>query len=245
MLTSGVDVERDPLGRGLSLVAARAFAPGEVLLDEPPRFLLVEADDGVDDELLAATCAATGQSAAHELPRTLAAALALWVRLPHAERCAMAELFCKPDDPGLAELCASIAAEVRTRVPRLSHVGEDAGVPPLGDALLVWLLSSHTTACVESGNEGAALFALGHRCNHSCAPNAAYVPAGAHRLRLRALVPIRAGEHIFTSYLRSHELLAPCHVRRALLSARKCFRCVCARCAAADDAEPELSLIHI
>ncbi|KAJ1627314.1 hypothetical protein T492DRAFT_876898, partial [Pavlovales sp. CCMP2436] len=55
----GVRVVEDALGHGLSLVAVRDYESGEVLLDEPPRFLLVEETDGVDAELLEAVCAAT------------------------------------------------------------------------------------------------------------------------------------------------------------------------------------------
>lgn len=236
--TDGVRVDVDADGHGLALFATRAFAPGDVLLDEPPLFLLVEEEDGVDAELLAATCAATGRAPAEELPRTFAAVLALWLRLGARERAAMGALFCTPDGPGLAELCGSIAADVRDRVPRLAA----ADPSELGAALCAWLLSSHDTACDATGRGGAAIFAIGHRCNHSCAPNVAYVPVGKHRLSLRALVPIAAGEPVVCSYLCQHELLAPRAQRRQLLAARKSFVCDCARCRAADEAEPERRL---
>ncbi|KAJ1627315.1 hypothetical protein T492DRAFT_182313 [Pavlovales sp. CCMP2436] len=151
----------------------------------------------------------------------------------------MLALFSTPDEPGLSELCASIAAAVRARVPRLAAGGDAA---ELSRAMLAWLLSSHATACAESGREGAAIFALGHRCNHSCEPNAVYAPGGAHRLRLRALRPIVRGEAVCCSYLVQHELLMPCTLRRKMLTARKNFRCACARCRRDDDAEPERGL---
>lgn len=225
-------------GHGLSLAASRAFAPGEVVLDEAPRFLLVEEANGVDAELLAAVCAATGRALAEELPRTLAAVLSLWLRLDLHERDAMGALFCTPDAPGLAELCASIAAAVAARIPRL----RGADPTQLGGALCAWLLSSHETFDAESGRAGAAIFQIGHRCNHSCEPNVAYLPVHSHRLSLRALRPIAAGEPVVCSYLRQPELLMPRGPRRALLAARKSFCCGCARCATADDAEPERRL---
>lgn len=87
----------------------------------------------------------------------------------------------------------------------------------------------------ESGsflnNEGSGLYEMQSACNHSCVPNAEpNFPFGNHRLQLRALRPISAGEEIFISYLDDCMLSRSRHSRQKELAMNYLFICECEKC---------------
>ena len=222
----GVVVEILAGGHGSSLRASRAFAAGEIMLEEPPRFVLLDAAEA-NPELLAAVCEASGMPPDADMARKIAGVLELWLGADEPARVALREMFGTPDDPelGMAEFIDTLVVDVQKLYAPLG-----GSVPAdMAHVVLVWLLSAHTI------DAGSAVFETGHRCNHSCAPNVTYSNSGASdpsALVFRALRPIAKGEPLQVSYLTSHDLLAPGIVRRQILAKRKSFECACGRCVA-------------
>ena len=223
---------------GTSLVAARSFCTGEVLLRELPRFTLAESPS---DDVKAAVVATMGErAAAGEIGNLIAGVLDLWLRSDALGRKSLCEeFFCIPDacSSGMAEFVHALVVKLVAACERLQACcSSEVDISQLTAVLLSWLLASHTLA-----NDGTALFRVGHRANHSCDPNAAYhADALTGMLVYSALRPIAAGEEICFSYLHAHELLMPASLRRQMLLGRKRFECACERCVAADrdDAAP-------
>jgi hypothetical protein len=97
-------------------------------------------------------------------------------------------------------------------------------------ALLVAELNSHS---FENGKR-MAIFDIGSKAAHSCAPNAAYssrdVPG---HLSYKAIKPIAAADHVTFSYI-ADLFNTPTEGRRAELESTKRFACHCERCDAPD-----------
>jgi hypothetical protein len=224
---SGAIIETLDGGHGTSLRAARAFAAGEIVLQESPRFVLLRSVE-VDAELLRAVCEASGLGPEADMALTIASVLELWAGADEAARAAMAECFGTPDDPslGMADFVAKLVRDVQGLHAPLAACDAEQ----LAHSVLVWLLSAHTI------DKGAAIFEIGHRCNHSCTPNVTFQNSVSddhpNGLVFRAIRPIECGESLQTSYLVGPELMAPGCVRRRLLETRKSFVCACSRCAA-------------
>ena len=87
---------------------------------------------------------------------------------------------------------------------------------------------------------GLGLFPLVALLNHSCDPNMAFeyqFAAAAPHMAVRALRPVGAGQELCVSYV---DLLESTPRRRQRLQREKGFRCVCERCALADEhSDPE------
>ncbi len=214
-------VIRDAFGKGLRV--ARAFAAGEIVLQERPRFVLPRAAD-IDAQLLGHVCEASGLATEADMAKTIAGALDLWINSGKAARNELLEFFGTPDDPqGLGEFVQKLVCDIQAL-----HVPLGGSDPKdLAHAVLTWLLSAHTVA------QGMALFTVGHRCNHSCSPNVVFQNIDddlADGLAFRTLKPLDAGEILSVSYLLGPELMSPGFVRRELLAKRKCFECGCTRC---------------
>eukprot|EP00928_Gymnodinium_smaydae_P095093 TRINITY_DN8118_c0_g1_i1.p1 TRINITY_DN8118_c0_g1~~TRINITY_DN8118_c0_g1_i1.p1 ORF type:complete len:438 (+),score=123.43 TRINITY_DN8118_c0_g1_i1:190-1503(+) len=87
----------------------------------------------------------------------------------------------------------------------------------------------------SDGPELVALYHMGSKAQHSCFPNCAYRNV-AGRLVFTALVDIEAETVIAFSYcLDWRELQLPTFLRRALVTERRCFDCLCERCVASED----------
>ena len=86
------------------------------------------------------------------------------------------------------------------------------------------------------GYEGAIVYDIVSRLNHSCAPNLASTGArGIHGFadataEVAALRDVAEGEELFISYLTEDDLEKPTSARRALLQSKYNFLCGCARC---------------
>lgn len=211
----------DAFGHGLRV--SRDFAAGEVVLEERPRFVMVYGAH-VDAQLLASVCEVSGLTADADMARTIGGALELWIHSDTAARTELLELFGTPDDPqGVGEFVLTLARDIQAlHTPLAGSDPED-----LAHAVLIWLLSAHTTA------QGMAVFTIGHRCNHSCSPNVVFQNTNddlSDGLVFRALRSLDAGEMLSVSYLLGPELMSPGFVRRELLTKRKCFECACTRC---------------
>ena len=90
----------------------------------------------------------------------------------------------------------------------------------------IWLSNAYPT---EDEPESAAVFRVASRLNHSCQPNAhAAYDLRTHRMRVHALVPIRAGEEVFVSYLGGDPDVRS--ARRAELLRDFGFECRCRKC---------------
>ena len=86
------------------------------------------------------------------------------------------------------------------------------------------------------GYEGAIVYDIVSRLNHSCAPNLASTGArGIHGFadataEGAALRDVAEGEELFISYLTEDDLEKPTSARRALLQSKYNFLCGCGRC---------------
>lgn len=133
----------------------------------------------------------------------------------------------------MAEFVRGLVQDVQNHYPPVAEFSAQQ----LAQVLNVWLLAAHSTP------GGAALFVMGHRCNHSCDPTAFYTVSDTGELVFRAQRPLAEGDAVEFSYLYGYELTAPCFLRRQWLEARKCFVCGCPRCVAeAGGQEPGRSL---
>jgi hypothetical protein len=194
----------------LKSTAARAFDPGDTVLQEEPAFVLpndyqLKAGAG----LLSAVCEASGMPPDAEMAIRIAAVLDIWLCASVPERDALHDMFGLPDDGG--PMSDFVLALIRDMQGIFEPIAQ-CNVEELGHAVLVWLLSAYTT------KDGCAMFTLGHRANHCCRPNIAYhnMPgkAGRNTLVFRALRTIGKGEPLQVSYLVGHELMAPRTVRQ-------------------------------
>lgn len=80
-------------------------------------------------------------------------------------------------------------------------------------------------------NEGAALYTIHSKINHSCVPNAQPTfPHSNHTLALTAIGTIEAGDEISISYLDECSLERSRHSRQKELQENYLFVCQCARC---------------
>ncbi|XP_063230285.1 histone-lysine N-trimethyltransferase SMYD5 isoform X1 [Bacillus rossius redtenbacheri] len=88
-------------------------------------------------------------------------------------------------------------------------------------------------------SEGAGLYSLQSRCNHSCQPNAEVTfPHSSSRLVLVATRDILPGEEVCVSYLDECALARSRHSRHRLLRENYLFVCTCSKCAA-EASEPD------
>ena len=221
---SGV-VIGDGDGFGQCLVSTCTFQPGIVVLREEPSHLLSGKGPASVEKAVRAAVAGTHLAS---LAGMIANVLHACVELGSAARARLVlAFFHAPDAPELSVELMRVVKAVQRRLPAVAAC--DAS--ELVQILLIWLLSSHSAADGSvAWRDGAALFAVAHRANHSCSPNVAYRLEGG-RLVYRALRHIATGEAVCPSYLWAHELLQPTHLRRALLAQRKYFLCGCERCA--------------
>jgi len=80
----------------------------------------------------------------------------------------------------------------------------------------------------EDEPEGAAVFRVASRLNHSCAPNAhAAYNVRTKRMTVHALVPIHAGQEVLVSYLGDPDMRS---IRQSELLRDFGFRCRCHMC---------------
>jgi hypothetical protein len=214
----GVRVEdRAELG-GRTLVAARAFAVGDVVLAEAP--LLRWTDDAADSggAFLAAVAAA---------PAAVAEALSEFARpaldtdspvVRARGEFAAQWLAAHPDAP---------AGWTHAHVHGLCLVADTNAHTFLGDA------AAATRESQEQPARQLALFRVGSKAAHACRPNTLYSSKAGGVLRYVATQPIAAGEPVLFSYLSG--VARPREARRAQLRLSKHFECRCVRCAGADD----------
>lgn len=79
--------------------------------------------------------------------------------------------------------------------------------------------------------EGAGLYPLQSKCNHSCQPNAEVsFESGNHKLVLKAIRDIQIGEEVCISYIADCELSRSRHSRQKLLQQNYVFTCECELC---------------
>ncbi|XP_053969518.1 histone-lysine N-trimethyltransferase SMYD5 [Anastrepha ludens] len=79
--------------------------------------------------------------------------------------------------------------------------------------------------------EGAGLYILQSKINHSCVPNAqSTFPYSNDIVVLKALAPIEAGEEICISYLDECQLTRSRHSRQKILKENYIFICQCPKC---------------
>jgi len=94
------------------------------------------------------------------------------------------------------------------------------------------IMSYNSYSC--PGNEGQLLYPTISKVNHSCAANATTI-AAQDCGQLMCVLPITAGEEIFSSYLSDVDLIRPIQQRRQILSKGWDFQCCCPRCKAFKD----------
>ena len=211
MAHPGLRVEALPeLGR--TLVAARAFAPYEVVLSEAPLLSWSGKQGG-----------ASFLDAAAAAPADVVAALLDFAR-PAL------------DDPS-PRVGQQKDAATKWLAARDSAVPDGWTAETAHALLLVADTNTHSFAGSSDGGAGArlALFALASKAAHSCAPNCLYSSrSAAGTLRYVASRAIAEGEAVTFSYL-ADEQASPRAARRAQLLATKHFLCRCTRCAGRDD----------
>ena len=140
---------------GNELIAKRAFAAGEIVLDEAARFLLVDGACPAEPALQQEVAAALKLPLEADMVQTLAGALALWVPLDAAEREQLLGVFNTPDgDGGMASFLSEMVATVQAKWEPLGTCDRQE----LTSVLCAWLLSAHTTSCDMTGECGSGLF---------------------------------------------------------------------------------------
>nr|XP_002127168.1 SET and MYND domain-containing protein 5 isoform X1 [Ciona intestinalis] len=86
--------------------------------------------------------------------------------------------------------------------------------------------------------EGAGLYRIQSKCNHSCEPNAEVCfPNNNHRLAVKACRDIAAGEEITISYLSQCQIARGCRSRQQYLKENYLFHCCCSKCSEQTDEE--------
>nr|CAB3266419.1 SET and MYND domain-containing protein 5 [Phallusia mammillata] len=89
--------------------------------------------------------------------------------------------------------------------------------------------------------EGAGLYRVQSKCNHSCAPNAEVsFLHNDHRLTVKAINDVAAGEEITISYLSECELNRSRHSRQKHLRENYLFTCWCKKCQA-QNGDPDVT----
>ena len=210
LVAADVRIEDRP-GLGRVVLAARAFAPGEVVLRERPS--LSWSHD--ESEQL--------------LPSFLAAAVSVQAAvLDMAMPAVDADLSLVDGPPSIRE--AALAARLKRAVERSEHaarVAKDfagARVLELVEALL--LIADCNAHAFE---ERVALFPLAAKANHSCDPSCGHSTAVGGEMRFFAHRAIEPGGEITISYLDRLWSTGRSERRRRLLL-EKHFFCRCARC---------------
>ena len=199
--------ERTEFG-GRTLVAARAFAAYEVVLSERP---LLEWREGAASFLDTAAAA----------PADVVTALLDFARpaLDHAA----------------PRVRAQKAAAARWLAARPAGAPDGWTEETVHALLLVADTNTHSFNGDGDDDARLALFALGSKAAHSCAPNCFYSSRReAGKLQYVAARALAEGEAITFSYL-AEEVATPRAKRRAQLLETKFFVCRCARCAGRDD----------
>ncbi|KAJ8888010.1 hypothetical protein PR048_007495 [Dryococelus australis] len=114
-------------------------------------------------------------------------------------------------------LCPEDRANIDTFIDGLyDTLHEEGGVAEVGQFL---------------NNEGAGLYALQSRCNHSCRPNVEVTfPHNSSRLVVVATQDILPGEEVCISYLDECVLARSRHSRHRLLRENYLFVCTCPKC---------------
>lgn len=95
------------------------------------------------------------------------------------------------------------------------------------------IMSYNSYSC-GSGSDGQLLYPTISKVNHSCTANATTI-TNEDCGQLICLLPISAGEEIFSSYLSDVDLIRPIQQRREILSKGWDFQCSCPRCEALKD----------
>ena len=224
-----IEVRIDPSGlKGFCCYSVRPIARGEVFFREMP-LLSWQPSAASPMEALAA---ALGTGALHSAGLALKKkqAVTAWQRSSREVQRQCLSLQTAP--------CPSSGAALATQIKAASdHLLAGFGDVEASEVEAV------VGACVvncyhfEPG-ETEALFLKGSRFEHSCAPNASFLPQQAEESVLlgswRALRTIEEGEAVAVSYLLPEELRWSCSARREALRQRFGFHCACARCCTED-----------
>eukprot|EP00929_Paragymnodinium_shiwhaense_P035901 TRINITY_DN19316_c0_g2_i3.p1 TRINITY_DN19316_c0_g2~~TRINITY_DN19316_c0_g2_i3.p1 ORF type:complete len:521 (+),score=108.84 TRINITY_DN19316_c0_g2_i3:115-1677(+) len=232
----GDTVKVAPLdGKGLALIAARSFLPGDIVLQEVPLLLVkapesgewdprcedLEAESGFEAAMWASYFCGLALRALPDGITKLRRIFELYVPLDSEKATAWRNLL---EDVKLEviELLPDFDLDFFLRLNiALAFNGCSCRVPePAADGTL------------QDKYIGDGIYPTASRINHSCAPNVAcYVADDDGTLVVRALRPIAAAQELCFSYLGSTALLSPTWQRRRRLKASKEFFCQCARCA--------------
>lgn len=228
-MSDGVAVETRP-GLGRVLVATRAFDFGDVVLEEPA-LLFWRRDRAV------------GGPQRHE------AFLHAFAAAPDATQRAVLD-FARPALDTRSPLCDALRAEAKAL----------AGTCGLSEERIVDLLFIDATnthgyfgaqgdvgaSCLIESTDAeppfSAMFDLGSKVAHSCAPNTLYTTRFGRGLRYTAVRSIASREQVTFSYIAGTTdgrlSSTPRSERRARLAATKHFLCRCSRCAGPDECRP-------
>lgn len=199
------------------LVAARAFAPGELLLREMPSLTF-----GAVDELLPRFLEAgpEAQAAVLEMETPSAADAAAGLERVGCPREREREAGLRRERVEARSALALQIAQGYEGSPRILELCE---------ALLL-IVDSHAHAF--EGRLG--LFPLASLANHSCAPSCGHSTKVGGEMRFFASQPLAAGDEVSISYL--PDLFAtPRAERRRTLLLQKLLFCSCTRCARDDE----------
>ena len=225
-----IEVRIDPSGlKGFCCYSLRPIAKGEVFFREEP-LLTWQPSAASPMEALAAALG-TGALGSAGLALKKKQAVTAWQRSSMDVQRQCLSLQTAPCPTSGAALATQIKA---ASDPLLAGFG---AVPKASEVEAV------VGACVvncyhfEPG-ETEALFLKGSRFEHSCAPNASFLPQQIEESLLvgswRALRLIEEGEAVAVSYLLPEELRWSCSARRDALRQRFGFHCACARCCTED-----------
>ena len=258
---------RDVAGLGETLVATRDFLPGETLFIEAAPALAVPVAARHDAADCARLAAATGHATAAaramlhycRLPAARRRTVSAMFPGPTPEADAELHLATAADvltfvqgAPAARGGCTDGDGPAETAAAAAAAAGDESALPSTAELARVPLWLTYNAHGVEVAATGLfadapgaavkyfALYPIGCKLTHSCAPNTARVsvagaPAGL-ALRHVVLGPVRGlrrGDVVTTAYL-GDRLAWSAPLRRAFLRATKAFRCTCARCAAED-----------
>ncbi|KAI8819663.1 uncharacterized protein EV422DRAFT_101825 [Fimicolochytrium jonesii] len=243
----GLRIGTFPGELGRAAVATREFTVGElVLVDQPLLTVKAERTPSSESALLAklqsilaeareeiGSHAPEGAVVPLELQANIVAAYA--GGLDDAERELVQTHFATPPSDEEHEVVIQILSTVASVIKQhtLSEL-EGISTEELTKLLLVFATNAHEY--VEDGVLHIALYDVGSKLAHSCAPKTVYVGDG-QLLKHYALQVIQKGDMVTTNYIIRDDIRAcwPTHLRQQKLLATKFFHCRCERCLASDD----------
>jgi len=132
---------------------------------------------------------------------------------------------------------------VESEVQRYNHERQNSKLTVELAQTLVRIVGNNAHSFDDPGGsadveefEKSALFLIGSKAEHSCAPNLVF-STNEGMLRFVAEIPISRGERLSTSYAQS--ILQTCRQeRREFLQQHKAFTCQCSRCLGLDECRP-------